>query len=75
MGKTLLRSNLGRRWIERIKEEGAIPRQIGNFVNRFKTMVKDAEVNAIVRVEEIVSLIMRASLKSGYQLKVIRKGS
>ena len=61
----LLSSNLGRRWIERIKDVGAIPRQIGDFVSRFKTMVKDAERNAVVAVEEIVSLLMRASLRSG----------
>ena len=57
--RLLLRSNLGRRWIERIKEEGSIPRHTGDFVSRFKTMVKDAELNAAVNVQEIVNLIMR----------------
>jgi hypothetical protein len=73
--RLLLRSNLGRRWMERIKELGAIPRHIGDFVSKFETMVKDSELSAGMTLEEIMKLVVTASLRSGYRLKARRSGS
>jgi hypothetical protein len=72
--RLLLRSNLGRRWMERIKEMGAIPRHIGDFVSNFKTMVKDSELCSGLTVEEIMRLVVMASIRSGYRLRARRRG-
>ena len=53
---------------------GAIPRQVGDFVSEFKKMVEDAELNSMTTVEEILCLILKASLRSGYRLTVVRDG-
>ena len=66
----LLKGNLGRRWIERTKEDGTIPRQIGHFVDSFRVMEKDQEVAAGMTAKDYVSLIAGASLRSGYRFKV-----
>jgi len=50
--RLLLKSNLGRRWIERIRKDGLVPRQIWDFINNFKTMVNDAEGNTGISAEE-----------------------